>query len=114
MSCFGLWRKLLQHNINGKIFDVIFNLFSQVKSCVKIGTGSQTSIFVYVMLVLDRVRIRLHCCFSIFLNDMSEFISHAFQELDVLKDCTSQMLSDDDIEVYLKLYLLLYMQMTLQ
>ena len=39
---------------------------------------------------------------------MSEFISHAYQGLDVLKDCTSQMLSDDDIELYLKLYLLLY------
>ena len=46
--------------------------------------------------------------FSMFLNDMSEFILHAYQGLDVLKDCTSQMLSDDDIEVYLKLYLLLY------
>ena len=39
---------------------------------------------------------------------MSEFISHAYQGLDVLKDCTSQMLSDDDIGVYLNLYLLLY------
>ena len=38
---------------------------------------------------------------------MSEFISHAYQGLDVIKDCTSQMLSDDDIEVYLKLYILL-------
>ena len=46
---------------------------------------------------------------------MSEFISQAYQGFAVLKDCTSQMLSDDDIEVglYLKLYLLLYMQMTL-
>ena len=39
---------------------------------------------------------------------MSEFISHAYQGLDVLKYCTSQILSDDDIEVYLKFYLLLY------
>ena len=37
---------------------------------------------------------------------MSEFISHAYQGLDVLKECTSQMLTDDDIAVYLKLYML--------
>ena len=59
------------------------------------------------MLVLDRVRICLHYCFPFFSMIMSEFISHAYQGLDVLKDCTSQMLSDDDIEVYLKLHLLL-------
>ena len=41
---------------------------------------------------------------------MSEFISQAYQGFAVPKDCTSQMLSDDDIEVglYLKLYLLIY------
>ena len=38
----GLWRKLLQHNIIGKIVYVIFNLYSQVKSCVKMGIDSQT------------------------------------------------------------------------
>ena len=50
--------------------------------------------------------------FSIFLN-MSEFLSHAYQGLDLLKDCTSQKLSDDDIGVYFKLYVLLYADSTI-
>ena len=44
---------------------------------------------------------------------MSECISHAHQGLDVREDCTSQILSDGDIEVYLKLYLLLYADVTI-
>ena len=87
-------------------------MYSQVKSCVKIGIGSQTSFFGCIFGVRQGGNLST-LLFSIFPNDMSEFISHAYQGLDVLKDCTSQMLSDDDIEVYLKLYLLLYMQMTL-
>ena len=39
---------------------------------------------------------------------MSEYISHAYRGLDVLKDCTSQILCDGDIEEYHKLYLFLY------
>ena len=45
--------------------------------------------------------------FSIFLDDMLEIISHVYKELDVPTNCTSQMLSDDDIVLYLKLHLLL-------
>ena len=46
--------------------DLAFNLYSQVKSCVKLGLGSQTSFFLDVMLVLDRVGISLHYCFQFF------------------------------------------------
>ena len=38
---------------------------------------------------------------------MSEFISHPYQGLDVLKYCTNQILGDDDTEVH-QLYILLY------
>ena len=39
--------------------------------------------------------------FAIFINDydMFEFIYHAYQGLDLLEECTSQMLGHDDIEV---------------
>ena len=94
------------------MFDVIFNLYNQVKYCGKIGIGSQISF--------------LGCCvgvtwgenfapllFYVFLNGMSECISHAHEGQDVREDCTSQILSDGDIEVYLKLYLLLYEDVTI-
>ena len=48
------------------------------------------------------------CLFSIFLNDLSEFVSHAYDGLNNLKDTTKIMLSNKDVEVYFKLYILLY------
>ena len=39
---------------------------------------------------------------------MAEFMSHAYHGLDLLKNVSCEVLSDDDLEVYLKLYLLLY------
>ena len=89
----------LQHNTIG-IFLNIFNLYSQVKYCVKIGIGrsSQTSFLVCKVGDIQGENLSPFL-FSIFLNDMSEFISHAYQGLDLLKYCTSQMLSDDDIEL---------------
>ena len=30
----GLWQKLLKHGINGKILNVIINMYNEIKSCV--------------------------------------------------------------------------------
>ena len=36
----GLWKKLLASNINGKVFQIILNMYKGIKSCV-----SYTSLF---------------------------------------------------------------------
>ena len=46
--------------------------------------------------------------FSLFLNDLSEFISHAYNGLNSVSDMAHILLSNDEIEVYFKLYILLY------
>ena len=46
--------------------------------------------------------------FSIFLNDLTEFISHAYDGLANVADMAKILLSINDTEVYLKLYILLY------
>jgi hypothetical protein len=35
----GLWYKLIQNNINGKCFNVIKNMYENIKSCVKTNSG---------------------------------------------------------------------------
>jgi len=30
----GLWKKLLKHDINGKCFKIIYNMYDNIKSCV--------------------------------------------------------------------------------
>ena len=32
----GLWKKILEHNIDGKVFKVIFNMYHGIKSCVSL------------------------------------------------------------------------------
>ena len=45
--------------------------------------------------------------FPLFLNDLSEFISHAYNGLNNVSDMAHILLSNEDIEVYFKLYILL-------
>ena len=40
----GLWKKLLASNINGKCFQIIFNVYKGIKSCVSYN-GEQSSFF---------------------------------------------------------------------
>ena len=30
----GLWKKLLEHDINGRCFKIIYNMYDNIKSCV--------------------------------------------------------------------------------
>lgn len=40
----GLWKKLLESNINGKCFNLIKNMYSNIKSCVSVN-GSFSEYF---------------------------------------------------------------------
>ncbi len=102
----GLWRKLLQHNINGKMLEVIRSLYSQVKSCVRIGSTTSTQFGCNVGVRQGENLSPL--LFAIFLNDMNEYVSHAYNGLTLIGDVTRQVLNDEDIAAFLKLYLLLY------
>ena len=46
--------------------------------------------------------------FSLFLNDLTEFISHAYNGLVDVSEMSRLLLGNDEIEVFFKLYLLLY------
>jgi len=46
--------------------------------------------------------------FSLFLNDLNQFMSQKYNGLSSLLNIVSEMLSDDDVKVFLKLFVLLY------
>ena len=101
-----LWQKLLSNNIDGKMFKIIHNMYANAKSCVKLGHLKSATFS-------SNVGVRQGenlspILFSIFLNDLTEFISHAYDGLTNVNDMAKNLLSDDDIEVYLRLYILLY------
>ena len=45
---------------------------------------------------------------SLFLNDLSEFIAHAYNGLNSVSDKVHNLLNNDNIEVYFNLYIWLY------
>ena len=57
----GLFHKLLLNNINGKMYNVIFNVHTSVKSCISYNNHTTGKICLLPFL------------FSIFLNDLEEF-----------------------------------------
>ena len=99
-----LWQKLLSNNIDGKMFRIFHNLYASAKSCVKQGHMKST-------LFSSNVGVRQGenlspILFSLFLNDLSDFISHGYDGLNNVTDMAK--LSNEGTEVYFKLYILLY------
>ena len=88
------------------MFKIIHNLYTNAKFCVRIGNSKFTS-FSGNIGVLQGENLS-PVLFSLFLNDLTEFISHAYDGLSAVSDMSKILLSNDEIEVYFKLYILLY------
>ena len=102
-----LWQKLLSSNIGGNFLRVIHNLYSSAKSQVKASGSVSSATFVCNVGVRQGENLS-PVLFALFLNDLSESLSHSYSGLDFLCEKVKTFLSDDDIEVYLKLFILLY------
>ena len=96
----------LNNDIDGKMFKIIHNLYANAKSCVRIGNSKSTSFS-------SNIGVRQGenlspVLFSIFLNDLSEFFPHAYNGLNDIAQMSNIIFSNNDIEVYFTLYILLY------
>ena len=101
-----LWSKLIQNEINGKFITVIFNLYFNAKSAVR--QGDFISDFFPCNIGVRQGENLSPVLFSIFLNDFQDYISTKCNGLTKISSLCSTMLSDDDIEVFVKLFTLLY------
>ena len=101
-----LWGKLLAHNIDGKCFKIIYDMYQKAKSCVK--SGNILSNFFTSNLGVRQGENLSPILFSIFLNDLTQFMSSKFEGLADFSKSTFELLSGNDFDVYLRLYLLLY------
>ncbi|MEW8548127.1 MAG: reverse transcriptase family protein, partial [Candidatus Thiodiazotropha sp.] len=102
----ALWHKLLNNSIDGKIFVLIKNMYSQAKSCIKVN-GCNSDFFTSGVGVRQGENLS-PILFSLFLNDLSEFLSHSFNGLEHVTNLVHQTLDTQEIEVYMRLYMLLY------
>ena len=78
---FNLFQKLLNHNINGKFYDCLINLYTGDKSCVKVG-NSITDTFIINQGVKQGC-ILSPTLFNIFLSDLQpNFENHGTEPLE--------------------------------
>ena len=99
----GRWVKLINTNITGKCYNVIYNLYKQTKSCIAIN--GQKSEFFHCEIGVRQGENLSPLLFAIFLNDLESFLSQYSSSggISVLRHDTL-----NDTLTFLKLVILLY------
>jgi exonuclease III len=96
-----LWKKVLDSNIKGKMFNVIHNMYKHAKSRVSVG-GNLSNSFPCNIGVRQGENLS-PLLFAIFLNDLESFLSQHYKGLPSASATISL-----ELEILLKLYILLY------
>ena len=99
ISRIDLLNKLLKQGMNGNILNVIMNIYSSAKSCIK-NNREFSEIFSCEMGLRQSVNLS-PLLFSLFVNDFDDYISNYYKGLHVAN------IYNDDI-VFMKLFSLLY------
>ena len=102
----SLWRKLLAHNINGKILRVIFNMYANAKSCIR--SGHKLSDFFTCKRGVRQGENLSPLLFAIYLNDFEDYLSERYSGMETLANEIRNNINDDEIQIYVKLFTLLY------
>ena len=101
-----LWQKVLNSNINGKIFDVIRNMYKNAKSQVSFKNNLSNAFPCQVGVRQGENLSPL--LFAIYLNDFNEFLSEKYNGLTKITESIS-----NELQIYLKIFCLLYADDTL-
>ena len=98
----ALWYKLLLNNINGKMYRLILNMYDNIKSCV-VYNNCKSDFFRCENGVRQGENLSSFL-FSIFLNDLESYL----QSKDVSGLTTLSEEIENQLNVYLKLFVILY------
>lgn len=96
----GLWRKLIDSHIRGKCFNIIYNLYQGIKSCVSVN-GVKSPFFQCSIGVRQGENLSPFL-FSIYLNDLENYLRTNYVPG---IDCT---LHSDELFMFFKMFVLLY------
>ena len=102
----ALWVKILNHNIDGKVFKLIKNLYDNAKSCVKLN-NCISDLFRSCIGVRQGENLS-PLLFALFLNDLELYLSEMYKGLPTVSDMIYEHLETEDTVVYIKLFALLY------
>ena len=107
----ALWIKLMNTNVNGKFFQIIYNMYGQAKSCV-IKDNEMSSLFECNIGVRQGENLS-PMLFALFLNDFSLFLQDKCCGINLLPKKLNKHAKQNEIQVYIKLFTLLYADDTL-
>ena len=102
----SLWKKLIDCGINGKVLRVVKNIYTKAKSCVKIG--NKISDFFPCRIGVRQGENLSPLLFALYLNDFESYLSNHYTGLNELFQEGNRSLKDENIDVFMKLYCLLY------
>ena len=88
-----LWKKLLSYNINGKLFNVVKNMYDKAKSCVKI-VNLYSDYFPCNIGVRQGDNLSL-LLFALSINNFSHYVGRSYKGLCVSKSCYPSLESED-------------------
>ena len=96
----GLWQKILKHGIEGKIFNIIRNMYSEIKSCITIN-GNSSGYFTCDKGVRQGENLS-PLLFAIYLNDLENYMNTT--------GCKGIEIGiqNDEFTIFIILFLLLY------
>ena len=100
-----LWGKLLKSGINGSIFKDIFNMYSEVKSCIQ--TNGQLTEYFSCSFGLRQGENLSPILFALFVNDLKEYLQGHFDGLTLLKEISAEIFNNLSSELY-HIFLLMY------
>ena len=98
----GLWKKLLSSEIKGNFFNVIYNMYSDIKSCVQYNNNQ--SEFFPCLTGVRQVENLSPFLFSIYLNDLEKY----FIELNGIPLELLSEQSVDELNMFIKLFVIIY------
>ena len=97
----SLWSKLLDYGVNGRIFDIIYNMYNKAKSCVQ--SNDNISNFFSCNLGVRPGENLSPILFAIYLKDFQQTLGETYSGLNKLSESLQL-----ELETFMKLYVLLY------